>query len=288
LVATGLFSSAIVLAGVGWILFDVVRLGAPQLDFQFFTAEPVDAGRSGGIGSVLFSTLLVVIISLGVAVPISVGAALWLSEYADANSPVARLVQASVDLLATVPSIVFGLFGMIFFSQHLGMGFSILSGGCTLGVMILPLTIQTTLVGLRSTPIELRQAAAALGFRRIAAIRHVVLPAAGSSIFIGTLLGVGRALAETAALLFTSGYVTRWPESLLDSGRTLSVHIYDLSMNVPGGAANAHATALVLITLLIAIQLVTQYCTVRWGSARWRTAGSRAGRANRLKRTLAP
>lgn len=264
LVAIGLFASAILLAGAAWLVFDVVRLGAPRLGLAFLTQQPTDAGRSGGIGSVLFSTALVLGVSLLVAVPIGTGAALWLSEVARKDGPLAGLVQASLDLLATVPSVVFGLFGMIFFSQYLQMGFSVLAGGCTLGVMILPLMIQTTWVGLRSTPMELRHAAAALSLGRIATIRHVVLPAAASSIVIGTLLSVGRALAETAALLFTSGYVTRWPDSLFDSGRTLSVHIYDLAMNVPGGAANAHATALVLIGVLIFIQIAAQWIALRW------------------------
>jgi len=165
-------------------------------------------------------------------------------------------VQRSLDILAGVPSIVFGLFGNAFFALWLGLGFSILAGGLTLACMVLPILIRSVEAGLRSVPDDYRRAAAALALPRTAALRQVLLPMAAPGILVGLILGIGRALAETAALLFTSGYVSQAPGSLLDSGRALSVHIFDLAMNVPGGADRAYASALTLIALLLAINAV--------------------------------
>jgi len=134
----------------------------------------------------------------------------------------------------------------------------------TLALMVLPILIRAIEAGFRSASEELRLGGAALGFRRTTILRHLLLPAAAHGIVVGLVLGVGRALAETAALIFTSGYVTRMPSSLMDSGRSLSVHIYDLAMNVPGGEANAYSTAVVLIFLLIMINSLASWATETW------------------------
>jgi phosphate transport system permease protein len=130
--------------------------------------------------------------------------------------------------------------------------------------MILPVFIRTTEEGLRSVPNNYRLAAAALGLSRSAALIHLLLPAATPALIAGLMLGIGRAGAETAALVFTSGYVDRMPESLFDSGRALSVHIYDLSMNVAGGDASADASALVLICLLLIINSIATGLAKHW------------------------
>lgn len=252
------------LVGFTWLVADVVIKGAGELSLTFITAAPTDAGRAGGIGPILVSTFLILAVCLLVALPIGVGAAAWLAEIARPGGRGALLVRRSLDLLASVPSIVFGLFGMVFFCQFMQLGFSILSGGLTLAAMILPIVVQTTYAGFRAVPDDLRLAGAALGFRQVTTVRHLLLPAAIHGVVIGVILGTGRALAETAALIFTSGYVTRMPESLLDSGRTLSVHIYDMAMNVPGGEKRAYATALVLVALLFVINLAAQQLTALW------------------------
>ena len=144
------------------------------------------------------------------------------------------------------------------------MGFSILSGGLTLACMLLPILVSTAEAGLHAIPDAYRQSAAALGMSRTATLVHLLLPAAAPALAAGLLLGIGRAGAETAALLFTSGYVDRMPGSLLDSGRTLAIHIFDLSMNVPGGDAPAHASALVLIIVLLLINMVAMRLTTVW------------------------
>jgi len=196
--------------------------------------------------------------------PIGVGTAVLLAEFTSSENLFGRLVRRSLDVLAGVPSIVFGLFGNVLFCVYLGMGFSILSGGLTLACMVLPILIRSTEEGFRSVPDEYRHAAAALGVSRTTSLVHLLFPAAAPGLVVGLVLGVGRAIAETAALIFTSGYVDRMPESLSDSGRSLSIHILDLSMNVPGGDANAYASALVLIAMLLAINATASWVSNRW------------------------
>ncbi len=238
-----------------WILAGIVKGGAEQVTWAFLTSEPELAGREGGISTVIVATLLIVGVCMAVSIPIGVGTAALLAEFTPTTGLFGRVVRRSLDVLAGVPSIVFGLFGNAFFCKVLGMGFSILSGGLTLACMVLPILIRSAEEGFRSAPDELRFASAALGISRGRTLWRLLLPAAAPGIAVGLVLGLGRAIGETAALLFTSGYVTRMPSSVMDSGRALSIHIYDLSMNVSGGDANAQASALVLITVLLAINL---------------------------------
>lgn len=252
-------------AGVfAWLLGDVLLRGYSAISWDFLWQAPAKAGRAGGIGPIIVSTLLIVGVALAVAAPLGLACALWLSEYARLLPRAGHTVRASLDILAGMPSIVFGLFGNALFCVILGMGFSILSGGLTLACMALPLLIRATEQGLRAVPDDFRHAAAALGMSRWSAIVHVLLPAAVPGLVAGLVLGIGRALAETAALIFTSGYVDRMPSSLLDSGRALSIHIYDLAMNVPGGERNAYGTALVLVALLLVINLMAAALCRLW------------------------
>jgi phosphate transport system permease protein len=247
-----------------WLLADVVRLGVGRVSWSFLTEAPRNAGRDGGIGPLLVSTGMILGVCLAVSLPIGLGTAVLLSEFTPAHGRFGRLVRRSLDVLAGVPSIVFGLFGNVFFCEVLGLGFSILSGGLTLACMVLPILIRSTEEGFRAVPDEYRLGAAALGLSRTATLWHLLLPAALPGLVVGLVLGVGRALAETAALMFTSGYVDRMPESFLDSGRALSIHIFDLSMIVSGGDANAAATALVLVTLLLLINGSASWLATRW------------------------
>ncbi|MFK7896597.1 MAG: phosphate ABC transporter permease PstA [Myxococcota bacterium] len=258
-------SAAIVVFGVfGALLFDVVSSGLPRLSPEFVTDSPSDFGRLGGIGPILVSTAMILGVCFSVALPVGLGCAIWLSEYEAEEGGLIRLVRRSLDVLAGLPSIVFGLFGYAFFCQGLGLGFSILSGGLTLSCMVLPILVRSVEVALRAVPDDLRAAATALGFSKTATIRQLILPAALPGVLVGVILGIGRALAETAALLFTSGYVTRMPSSVSDSGRALSVHVYDLAMNVPGGDGAAYASAFVLLVLLIAMNTVATGLVQHW------------------------
>ena len=246
-----------------WILGDLAWHGAGRVSWEFLSSVPKNAGREGGLGPVLVATFLILLVCMAASLPLGVGTAILLTEFSG-EGLFARGVRRSLDVLAGVPSIVFGLFGNAFFSKALGMGFSILSGGLTLACMVLPILIRATEEGLRSAPHEYRLGAAALGVSRFSTIVHLLLPAAIPGLMVGFILGLGRAIAETAALIFTSGYVDRMPESLLDSGRALTVHIYDLSMNVPGGDRSAYGSALVLIALLLAINSAAWWAARRW------------------------
>lgn len=265
LAITVLWSSAILVTAVSlWMVGDLLYHGVRQVSWEFLTSVPRDAGRTGGIGPIIVSTLLIVLVCMVVATPIGLGTAILLAEFTPKKSFFGRLVRRSLDVLAGVPSIVFGLFGSAFFCKTLGLGFSILSGGLTLACMALPILIRSIEVGFRVVPDDHRLAAAALGFSRTSTLFKLLLPAATPGLVVGLVLGIGRAIAETAALIFTSGYVDRMPESLLDSGRALSVHIFDLSMNVPGGTPNAYASALVLLGLLLLINGTASGLAHRW------------------------
>lgn len=264
--ATGLiWLAAILVSGVFfWLLSDILIHGLPHLSWSFLAEAPRNAGRAGGIAPIIVSTLLILAVAMVTAAPLSLATAVLLSEFTRYDSVFGRLVRRSLDVLAGVPSIVFGLFGNAFFCIYLDLGFSILSGGLTLACMVLPILIHTAEEGLQATPNDYRLAAAALGMSRSAALVHLLLPTATPALVAGLMLGIGRAVAETAALIFTSGYVDRMPDSLFDSGRALSVHIYDLSMNVAGGDANAHSSALVLILLLLIINSIAMSLAKHW------------------------
>jgi len=264
--ATGLIwlTAALVSGVFVWLLSDILIHGLPQLSWSFLAEAPENAGRSGGIGPIIVSTVLILGVAMVTAVPLGLATAVLLSEFTRHDSIFGSLVRRSLDVLAGVPSIVFGLFGNAFFCIYLGLGFSILSGGLTLACMVLPILIRTAEEGLQATPNDYRLAAAGLGMSRSATLVHLLLPSAAPALVAGLMLGIGRAIAETAALIFTSGYVDRMPDSLFDSGRALSVHIYDLSMNVAGGDANAYSSALVLILLLLIINSIAMGLAKHW------------------------
>jgi phosphate transport system permease protein len=247
------FAPLCVLGVLSWILACVLLQGIDHLTWSFLTDVPRRSGRSGGICPILVSTFLILLVCVTSALPLAFGTAVLLSEFAPRQSGAVRLVRLSLDALAGIPSIVIGIFGNAFFCVFLGFGFSILSGGLTLACMILPILIRTTEDSFRTIPNSYRLGGAALGFSKTRVITKILLPLALPGILVGTVLGVGRALAETAALIFTSGYVDRVPTSLFDSGRSLSIHIFDLSMNISGADAAAYRTAVVLIGLILLI-----------------------------------
>jgi len=234
--AGAIWGGALLVTGVFcWLLGDLLWHGAGRLNWSFLIAPPANAGRSGGIGPILASTLLIVAIAIAVAAPLALATAALLTEFLRPTGRTARLIGLSLDALAGTPSIVFGLFGNAFFCVWLGLGFSILSGGLTLACMALPILIRTTEAGLRMASDDWRRGAAALGLSRSAALWRILIPAAAPAMTAGLILGVGRAMAEADSYELDD---TKWNQIL---------------KNVAGGDRSAYASALVLIALLLIV-----------------------------------
>ena len=255
------FISALFFCGIFFLILSSLIYQSGALSFEFLTTVSSEAGRAGGILEVINSSFLILSICLGVSVPLSIATAVFLAVFSEKNPLVHNLISTALDTLAATPSIVFGLFGYSFFVIYLGFGFSILAGGLTLAFMVLPFLIRIFEEGISENYRQFKLTGASLGLSRTAQVRRIILPLSTNTISAGLVLGIGRALSETAALLFTSGYLLRMPESVMDSGRSMSVHIFDLAMNVPGGNQNAYRTAVVLVVALIVINLTSTFLT---------------------------
>lgn len=200
----------------------------------------------------LITTFVVVGLSILISTPIGVGTAIYLVEYADRKNKFVRAIGIATDTLAAIPSIVYGLFGMLFFVTFLGFQYSVISGVLTAVIMVLPLIIRSTEEALLSVGRPLREASFALGAGKIRTIFSVILPAAAPGILSGVILATGRVVGETAALMYTLGTSTNLPKSIFSSGRTLALHMYVLSSE-GFHVDEAYATAVVLIIFVIAI-----------------------------------
>ena len=191
-------------------------------------------------------------LTLVIAVPIGIFSAVFLVEYAARGSKLVSLLRITTETLSGIPSIIYGLFGLLFFSTALGWGFSLLSGSLTLVIMILPLVIRTTEEALKSVPDSYREASFGLGAGKLRTIFRIVLPSAVPGILAGVILATGRIVGETAALIYTAGTVAQVPSNLLGSGRTLAVHMYVLASE--GLYMNqAYATAVILLIIVLLI-----------------------------------
>lgn len=266
--AAALVAPIIILGLTCALLYPIFKNGIPHWSIDFILTEPQNSGRAGGINSILVSNLLILLVCMLVSLPVGLGAAIYLSEYSSRHQSLDRITALSLDVLSGIPSIVFGLFGNVLFCRIMGLGFSIAAGGLTLACMILPLLIRTTEQGMRMISQNYKRGAAALGFSAKSTIFFILIPNALPGLLAGFVVSLSRALAETAALIFTSGYVDRMPESLLDSGRTLSIHIFDLAMNVPGGDGHAYASSLTLIGCLLVINGSSALVLRKWQSRR--------------------
>ena len=240
------------------ILVFVLGQGLPKISWTFLTATPIDSGRSGGVLPIIAGTLEVTLLGVATAAPLGVGTAIYLCEYTREGT-LTRLIRFGSECLAGVPSIIFGLFGFVLFVITLGLGWSILAGGMTLAFMMLPTIIRTSEEALRTVPAGYREVSLSLGASQWQTIRKVVLPAAFPGILTGLVLGVGRAIGETAAVIFTAGssLPRAIPTSLFDGTRTLSVHFYQLAREGIS-ADNAYATATVLVLAISFINIAAQ------------------------------
>ena len=231
---------------------NIILDGVKDFNLSFLIDSFKNSGREGGINSIIISTLIITLTALLTSLVISFVTAMSI-DYFSRRKKISKLLKLSLDTLSATPSIVFGLIGNIIFCEFLGFGYSLLSGALTLALMILPIQTRIILSGLQSVPKDINLATHALNLNPFTSYFRIKAPIIKNQIFTGTLIGLGRALAETAALLFTSGYGVKMPSHLLDSGRTISIHIYDLAMNVPGGNNNAYKSAFTLILLVFLI-----------------------------------
>ncbi len=239
---------------LGLILSYIIMNGTGALSWEFLTQAPKNLGRDGGISTALIGTLYLVAGAIAIALPIGVGASIYLTEYTK-ESIMTKIIRTGADLLNGTPSIVFGLFGFAFFVIYLKFGFSLLAGQITLAFMIIPTILRTTEEALRSVPQAIREGSYAVGATRWQTIRRVVLPPAAPGIITGAILGIGRAAGETAPIMFTAvAFSSFFPSSLLEPVNALPYHLFIIATNVPGSAARSAAggTALVLLLLVIA------------------------------------
>jgi len=244
------------------ILFQILKEGLPVLHLRFFLDSPRSMGREGGIFSTIIGTLALTVVAIIFATPLGVGTAIFLREYTR-ESRMSRLIRFGTDCLAGIPSIIFGLFGFVFFVITLNMGWSILSGGLTLAAMILPTIISTTEEAIKAIPYSLREVSYSLGGTRWQTVTRAVLPNAVPGIFTGIILSVGRSIGETAAVILTAGSSLIIPTSLFSPSRTMAVHFYILAREGIS-MEMAYGTGATLILLVLAINIVANWFLNRY------------------------
>ena len=247
------FSIALLVAIMGYVF---VR-GIPQITWQFLTTAPSTIKGTFGIAGNILNTLYIIVITLLIATPLGVGSAIYLNEYAKPGRLV-RLIEFTTETLSGIPSIIFGLFGMVFFGNTLGLGYSILTGALTLTLMVLPLINRNTQEALKTVPLSYRSGALGIGATKWYMIRTILLPSAMPGIITGIILAIGRIVGESAALLFTagssyllprtaSGYLTK----ILESGGTMTIQLYLSMSKAQYDAAFGIAAVLLVIVLII-------------------------------------
>lgn len=247
-----------------YLVGDILVKGVPHLKPELFALRYTTDNQS--MLPSLVNTLIITVLSLLVAVPMGVGGAVYLTEYARRDSRLVRLVRLTAETLSGIPSVIYGLFGMMCFVTALGLGLSLLSGALTLAVMVLPLILRTTEEALCAIPDSYREGSFGLGAGKLRTVVRIVLPPAMPGILSGIVLSIGRIVGETAALLFTAGTVAKLPQSLLSSGRTLSLHMYVLSgegLHV----GEAYATAVVLLLLVLGMNGLSSLISRKIGGA---------------------
>lgn len=234
----------------------VVIKGFPNLKLSLFSLNYTSENVS--VIPAIITTIEMTLLSLLIAVPLGICTAIYLVEYASRKNKIVGIIRITAETLSGIPSIVYGLFGMLFFVTSLGWGFSIIAGAFTLSIMILPLIMRTTEEALKSVPDSFREGSFGLGAGRLRTVFRVVLPTAIPGILSGIILAIGRIVGETAALIYTAGTVAQTPTSLTNSARTLAVHMYALSSE--GLYTNeAYGTALVLLIMVIGINTLANY-----------------------------
>lgn len=231
-----------------YLIGDILVKGIPNLKPELFSLNFTTENQS--MLPSLINTLIITALALLVSIPLGIGGAIYLAEYAKRNSVMVRLIRITAETLSGIPSIIYGLFGMMFFVNALSLKLSLLSGALTLALMVLPLILRTTEEALLSVPDSYREGSFGLGAGKLRTVMKIVLPPAMPGILSGIVLAIGRIVGETAALLYTTGTVAKLPENILSSGRTLSLHMYVLS-GEGLYIGEAYATAVILLLFVL-------------------------------------
>ncbi|WP_308601671.1 phosphate ABC transporter permease PstA [uncultured Dysgonomonas sp.] len=243
-----------------WILGFIIYNGIGVINWEFLTSAPTEGMTSGGIFPAIVGTMYLIIGSMIFAFPLGVMSAIYTNEYAG-NSRIVKFIRVMTNNLGSIPSIVFGLFGMALFVNTLGFGDSIIAGSLTLGLLVLPLIIRTTEEALKAVPDSYRTGSLALGATKLQTIRRVVLPAALPNITTGLILSIGRVSGETAPILFTVAayFLPKLPESMYDQVMALPYHLYVIATSgtdIEASRPIAYGTALVLIVIVLFMNIL--------------------------------
>jgi phosphate transport system permease protein len=254
----GLTFQALFTVGILVLIVVVIFIkGFSYVTMEFIFSNPEDMGRLGGIFPSIAGTIFLGLLSIAFATPLGIGTAIFLTEYTK-ESLLTRVIRFGVESLAGIPSIIYGLFGFIFFVIKLKMGWSLLSGTLTVAIMVLPTIIRTSEEAIKSVPKNLKMVSFSLGATKWETVTRVILPSAAPGILTGIMLSIGRAVSETAAVIFTMGSSLRLPTSIMDSGRTMAVHFYILAREGIS-MEKAYATALVLVCSILIINIIAYY-----------------------------
>jgi phosphate transport system permease protein len=250
-----------VIAILFFVLAYILTQSAGFLNLSFL----LKPAEEGGIFPMAVTTLYVVLVSLCIALPAGIMTAVFLNEYSR-NTPLIRLLRLAIETLAGIPSIIYGLFGLLLFCRFFKLGQSIISGGLTLSIMILPVIIRTVEESLKTIPVSFREGSLSLGATKFQTIRHVVIPPALPGIVTSAILAIGRVVGESAPVLLTVGITRNLPKSIFQSGRTLTIHLYYLTKEAvnPDDFGLAFATAGVLIILVLIINTATRIVSWRF------------------------
>lgn len=259
------FSVLLLIGIIAYVLYK----GLGSVSWQFLTSVTSVLKGTVGIAGNIVNTLLIIFISMIIATPISIGAAVYLNEYARPGKLVS-VIEFATEILSGIPSVIFGLFGMMFFGQTLGLGYSLLTGSLTLILMVLPLITRNTQAALKVVPDSYRQGSVGLGAGKWHTIRTILLPSAMPGIITGVILAIGRIVGESAALLFTAGSAKTLPKTIaallnkpFDSGGTLTIQLY-LSATSEGDFDTAFGIAVVLLLIVFLINLGTKRLAARF------------------------
>ncbi len=244
-----------------YILADIIINGGLSLHLDFFTQREIAGGKEGGFLNAIVGSLYLVGFGIAIAAPLSIGAAIYVQEYAKKDNILTRIILFTSDTLASTPSIIFGAFGFMLFVLYLGFGYSLIAGGITLAFMVIPLMLRSSIEALKAIPREFQEGSLALGATKWQSIRTVILPPATAAIISGVIISMGRAIGETAAVLLTANYAQSIPTSIMDSAGSMPILIYyyyDEALRVPILGEKVYSAAFILILMVLILNAVAR------------------------------